>query len=120
MIPIPKGSKSTTEIKNHRGIALSSLFSKPFYQCIIRDQLFALKTDNLQFAYNANTSNIQCVSMVQETIGYYINNSSHVVMCMLDASQAFDSVNLLTLFNKLHCKRMCPVYLKTLIQLYRT
>ena len=45
--------------------------------------------------------------MVQETISYYINNGSHVVMCMQDASQAFDRVNLLTLFKKLHCKRMC-------------
>ena len=85
--------------------------------CIIRDQLFALKTDDLQFAYKANTSTVQCVSMVQETISYLINNGSHVVMCMLDASQAFNRVNLLTLLKKLHCKGMCPVYLKTLIQL---
>ena len=54
--------------------------------------------------------------MVQETISYYINNGSHVVMCMLDASYAFDRVNLLTLFKKLRYKRMCPVYLRTLIQ----
>ena len=74
MISIPKGSKS-----------ISSL---------------ALKTDDLQFAYKANTSTLQFVSMVQETISYYINNGGHVVMCMMNASQVFGCVNLLTLFKK--------------------
>ena len=103
---------------NYRGIALSSLFCKLFDHCIIRDQLFALKTDDLQFHYKAST--VQCVSMVQETITYYINNGSHVVICVLAASQSFDRVNLLTSLKKLHRKETCPVHLKTLIQLYRT
>ena len=60
------------------------------------------------------------VSLIQETISHYVNNGSHVVMCMLDASQTFDRVNLLTLFKKLRDRNMCPVYLKTLIQMYRT
>ena len=59
--------------------------------------------------------NLQCVSMIQETISYYVNNGSHVIMCMLDESQASDCVNLLTLFKKLR-----GIYLKTLIQMYRT
>ena len=32
--------------------------------------------------------------MIQETISYYVNNGGYVVMCMLDAAQAFDRVNL--------------------------
>ena len=36
IIPIPKGSnKSTSTVKNYRGIALSSLLSKIFDNCII-------------------------------------------------------------------------------------
>ena len=96
LIPIPKGLKNLAEIKNYC-IALSSLFCKLFGHCIIHDQLIALKTDDLQFAYKANTSTVQCVSNIQETNSYYVNNGSHVVMSMLNASQAFDRVNLLTL-----------------------
>ena len=57
---------------------------------------------------------------LNETTSCYVNNGSHVVMCMLDASQAFDRVDILTLFKKLRDKSMCPVYLKTLIQMYRS
>ena len=40
-------------------------------------------------------------------------------MCMLDASKAFDRVNLLTLFNKLYHKGLCPFYLRLLMILYK-
>ena len=36
-------------------------------------------------------------------------------MCMLDASKAFDRVNLLTLFKTLYSRGMCPIYLKLLM-----
>ena len=48
-------------------------------------------------------STIKCVSMVTEVIDYYQNNGSPVYMCMLDASKAFDRVNLLTLFKGEYC-----------------
>ena len=47
-------------------------------------------------------STVQCVGMIKETISYYINKSSSVYMCMLDASKAFDRVNLVVLFKKLN------------------
>ena len=52
MIPIPKGSnKDTSDIKNYRGIALSSLLSKVFDSCIISLNSMVLRSDDLQFAY---------------------------------------------------------------------
>ena len=39
-------------------------------------------------------------------------------MCMLDASKAFDKVNLLLLFNKLRLKGMCPLLLRSIINMY--
>ena len=39
-------------------------------------------------------------------------------MCMLDASKAFDKVNLLLLFNKLRLKWMCPLLLLFIINMY--
>ena len=79
MIPIPKGSnKDTSDIKNYRGIALSSLLSKVFDSCIISLNSVVLRSDDLQFAYKKSCSTIQCVSMVTEVINYYINNGSSV------------------------------------------
>ena len=100
MIPIPKGSyKDTSDLRNYRGIALSSLLSKLFDSCIISLNTVVFKSDDLQFTYKKSCSTIQCVSMVTEVIDYYQNNGSPVYMCMLDASKAFDRVNLLTLQN---------------------
>ena len=52
MIPIPKGSKKdTSDIRNYRGIALSSLLSKLFDSCIISLNTVVFKSDDLQLAY---------------------------------------------------------------------
>ena len=121
VIPIPKGmNKNTAEIKDYRGIALSSLLGKLFDHCLIISQQISLRTDDLQFAYKSDASTIQCVSVIQEVINYYINNSSHVVACMMDASKAFDRVKLFTLFVKLRQRKMCPVFMRVLINMYRS
>ena len=119
MIPKPKGSnKDTYDIKNYRGIALSSLLSKVFDSCIMSLNSMVLRSDDLQFAYKKSCSTIQCVSMVTEVINYYRHNGSSVYMCILDASKAFDRVNLLTLFKTLYSMGMCPIYLRLLMKIY--
>ena len=40
-------------------------------------------------------------------------------MCMLDASKAFDIVNLIVLFKKLYAKGLSPSYLRFLMVLYK-
>ena len=77
--------------------------------CIINKQCHVFKFHDLLFAYKANHSTVQCVSTIKEIISYYNLNRSPVYMCMLDASKAFDKVNLLLLFNKLRLKGMCPL-----------
>ena len=48
MVPIPKGSnKDLTNIKNYRGIALSSLFSKLFDSFIISSNSYIFESDDL-------------------------------------------------------------------------
>ena len=119
MIPIPKkGSGSMNDIRNYRGIALSSLLSKLFDHCIICNQYDSLRSDDLQFAYKSKISAIHCVNSINETVNYYINNSGKVYVCTLDASKAFDRVNLLTLFKKLFERNMCPLFLRFLIHSY--
>ena len=76
------------------------------------------KSDDLHFAYKKSCSTIQCVSMVTGVIDYYQKNGSPVYMCMLDASKAFDRVNLLTHFKTLYSMGMCPIYLRLLMKIY--
>ena len=72
MIPISKGSnKDTSDIRNYRGISLSSLLSKLFDSCIISLNTVVFKSDDLQFAYKKSCSTIRCVSNVIEVIDYY-------------------------------------------------
>ena len=74
--------------------------------------------DDLQFAYKSKISAIHCVNSVNQTVNHYINNLGKVYVCTLDASKAFDRVNLLTLFKKLFERNMCPLFLRFFIHSY--
>ena len=80
MIPIPKGSGSMGDMKNYSGIALSSLLSKLFDTCIIFSQFDSLLSNDLQFAYKSQTSTIQCIYSVIETV---MKDSYQRDMCTL-------------------------------------
>ena len=54
MAPLPKnGSGFMGDIRNYRGIALSSLFSGIFDNCVINNQYGNLYFSHLQFAYKS-------------------------------------------------------------------
>ena len=53
------------------------------------------------YNYKSGMSTIQCASVVTETINYYLHNKSDIYMCTIDASKAFDRINLFVLFNLL-------------------
>ena len=119
MAPIPKGSnKDLSMSKNYRGIALGSIFSKIFDNCIISAECLALNSDDLQFAYKSGCSTTQCVSVLCETIDYYVHDESDVYMCSIDASKAFGRVNILLLFRKLRKRNFYPLFLRYLINSY--
>ena len=65
-------------------------------------------------------STIQCASVVTETINYYLHSKSdiYIYMCTIDASKAFDRVNLFVLFNLLRKRNFCPLYLRFLMYSY--
>ena len=96
--------------KNYSGIALGSIFSKIFDNCIISAKCLALNFDDLQFAYKSGCSTTQCVSVLCETIDYYLHNESDVYMYPIDDSKAFDRVNILLLFRKLGKRNFYPLF----------
>ena len=77
-----------------------------------------LNSDDLQFAYKSGCSTTQCVSVLCETIDYYVHNESDVYMCSIDAFKAFDRVNILLLFRKLRKRNFCPLFLRYLVNSY--
>ena len=50
--------------------------------------------------------------LFKKVINYYVNQNGCVYMCMLDASKAFDRVNLLVVFKGLYANGPCPSYLR--------
>ena len=79
MVPIPKrGVGSMTDVKHYREIALRSLFCKLLDTCIVAKHYENLYSNSLQFAYKPNTSTVQCVSSIIETISYYIDKQSKI------------------------------------------
>ena len=64
--------------------------------------------------------NLACLllNVVTETINYYLHNKSYIYMCTIDASKAFDRVNLFVLFTLLRKRNFCPLYLIFLMYSY--
>ena len=85
---------------------------------MIKNQYENVCASDLQFAYKSQISTIHCVNSVYETINHYVSNSSAVYVFTLDASKAFDRVNLMTLFEKLHKRSICPLFLRFLMHSY--
>ena len=113
LVPIPKNKLGNlSESSNYRAIALSSLLCKILDTYIIVQQESV--SHDLLFAYKANHSTVQCVTMIRETVSHYLSYSNQLFMCMLDASKAFDKVNLLLLFRKLLTRVCVPLYLDLL------
>ena len=69
---------------------------------------YTLVLRNILCSSQRTISAIHCVNSVNETINYYINNSGKVYVCTLDASKAFDRVNIFTIFKKLFERNVYP------------
>ena len=88
---------------------------KLFDTCFVSSQFDSLLSNDLQFTYKSQSSTIQCVFSVIETVSYYIDRLGHTYMCTLDAFKAFDRVDLLLLISKLLQKHMCSLFLRFLM-----
>ena len=116
IVSIPKNRRKSLNMSdNYRGIALSSIFGKLF-ECIIaaRDEHF-LTTCHLQFGGKMSHSTTHCSFVFSEVINYYTSRNTNVHVLFLDASKAFDRVNLDKLFDILLARGMCPLTIRYLI-----
>ena len=78
-----------------------------------------LITDYLQFGYKKQSSTIICTSLLLNTIEYYRENDSDCYMWLLDASKAFDRVEYVKLCSDLPERKLCPIVLRLLINVYK-
>ena len=53
-----------------------------------------------------------------ETIEYYIENNTDCYILLLDTSKAFDRVEYVKLFTILRDRKLCPIALRLLMNMY--
>ena len=116
---LPKDkSASFCDSTNYRGIALISCITK-LYDLILIDRCGPqLCTSNLQFSFKPQHSTVMCNLVMKETIRYYNNRGSDVFACFLDASKAFDRLRYDKLFQILLERKMPPILIRSLLDMY--
>ncbi len=119
LIPIPKNKRKSLNMSdNYRAIALSSILGKLFDNILLHKCEDIFLTSDLQFGFKKKHSTSHCTFVVNEVLQYYNNNNSSVYIALLDASQAFDRVEYVKLFNLLISKGICPVIARLLVVLF--
>ena len=117
--PIVKNQrKDITESSNYRAIAINSCLCKIFDYVVMDFFQSLFLSSSRQFAYKKNFSTTLCTYILMETIQYYTNRGSSVLVSLLDCSKAFDTVVFSKLFNILIRKGLCPLITRLLINLY--
>jgi len=110
VISIPQGRLNVfTDYGNYRGILLSSKFGKVFDLIVLHRISNKLGTSSLQFGFKAKRSTSMCTMDLEEVITYYLAHRGSIYCCMLDATKAFDRVNVCKLFQELMNCQLPPL-----------
>jgi len=99
IIPLDKSkSGDLTDANNYRAIAVATVISKLF-ESIVAEFYHSGShlVDQYQFGFKSGHS----TNILKRTINYYTDRGSHIFLCFVDFSKAFDKVNYWKLFNML-------------------
>ena len=119
IISIPKNaSGDLSNSENYRGITLCNSLCKVFDLLFINFNPDVQLSSNCQFAFKKNHSTNLCTLMLKETIAHYISRGSNVYACFIDASKAFDKINIVKLFNILLKRNILPDFVSLLLDSY--
>lgn len=105
LVPILKrNGLDQSVLKNYRPIALANILSKVLELVILCFNSYQLTTNHNQFGYKKGVGTETAVFCVKQIAHHYLRRGSHVYLCYLDATAAFDNVNHELLLQKL-CSR---------------
>ena len=84
---------SRSDINNYRAIALSNSITKIFEAILIGKVKSFNDNDCYQFGFKVGHSTGHCTNIMKKVVDYYTSRGSHVFVCFVDFSKAFDKVN---------------------------
>ena len=101
---LKKPSLDPTITKNYRPIALATVMSKVFELLILTRHKVKFQTSTSQFGYKKGVGTETAIFTLKQVAHHYLRKGSPVYICYLDATAAFDNVELSKLLCKL-CER---------------
>ena len=102
IVPLIKNKKgNTADMNNYKAIALSNMLTKIFESIIIDAVEMQDDADMYQFGFKHGQSTTLCTNVLKNVVKHYRNRNSHVFVCFIDFTKAFDRVNYRKLFNYL-------------------
>ena len=104
---IKDNRKGPGDVNNYRPITIISAFSKLFEICLYNKINGCLNVSGLQLGFVKEAGCDKSSYAVSKVVNYFLRKSSDVFIVTLDASSAFDKVNICSLMTKL-IKRNVP------------
>jgi len=91
-----------TSSENYRGITLSPVISKLFFELVLMEMVGdKLTSSPLQFGFKANSSCSHAILTLRMLVKHFYSTGSTHTLCSLDISKAFDRVDVFGLLNAL-------------------